>query len=140
LTHWEPGNHHTGSEPSSSSTSNTTEIAPAFHENNSANHLWVNPDSRDESYEPSPEHEGGATDCDTVMKWCDLLPTPDSQAPAPSTGRSHGLQQHQQQPMQQMGWAMQVQVQGSGPEHHSMYIEPIMSQELQRMAAVLDQI
>ena len=138
LTHWEAGNHHTGSEPSSSCTSNTTEITPAFRENNSANHLWVNPDSRDESYEPSPEHEGGATDCDTVMKWCDLLPTQDSQAPAPSTGRSQGLQQHQQQPMQQMGWAMQVQ--GSGPEHHSMYIEPVMSQELQRMAAVLDQI
>ena len=144
LIHWEAAggsHHHNSSEPSSSSTSNNTEMAPQFHESGASHLQWVNADAgsvlprEDQRYEPSPEHDQGAgTDCDTVMKWCDLLPTQD-QSPA-STGEriSQGL--HHQQQMQ-MGWP-QLQVQSGGQDHHNLY-EP-MSQELQRMAAVLDQI
>ncbi|KAG0565789.1 hypothetical protein KC19_7G015000 [Ceratodon purpureus] len=139
LIRWEAGgNHHNhGSEPSSSSTSNNTEM-PQFHESG-ANHLWVNRDTNsaiqgDDRYEHSPEHEGAGTDCDTVMKWCDMLPTQEQNS-APTSVRT-ALHHHQQQQQMQMGWQMPVQ--GAGQEHHNMY-EP-MSQELQRMAAVLDQI
>lgn len=136
LVHWEGGHHHNGSEPSSSSTSNNTEMAQ-FHE--SGSHLWVNPDAssaipREERYaEPSPEHEGS----DTVMKWCDMLPTQE-QSPTPSASVRSGLQ-HQQQMQSPLGWQMQVEG-GGQDQHHSMYAEPGISQELQRMAAVLDQI
>lgn len=166
-----------GSEPSSSSTSNDTGIShPCSHlvfQEPSGNHLWSNADSTSGPTILKPGHLPGqdaisdttstrprfssdqGPDHDTVMKWNDLLPTPEnnprqnhninnlsrSQGSHPHTQNngpsSHAQFSTSQQPLHCMTWQMQASHGGHDAMFDSM---APMSQELQRMAAVLDQI
>lgn len=182
---------HNGSEPSSSSTSNETGISPPgshlMFQETGGNQPWSSADtdpspsalkscslSAQTTEEPSTRSRFSSnhepSDCDTVMKWCALLPTQGQNHcidQLPASARNAPVQHHEHNPRQNhadqlsqsqmdhplgngssgnvqftltshcMNWQMHASHGGQDAMFDS--VAP-MSQELQRMAAVLDQI